>query len=315
MKRIWKLAAWHWVLVRPTFFLLCGAFGAQQLAVLLIAAARPDAIGHSLATLYAACWQMPLFLLGLAGAFLAASAVGRARTGVTLCTLPGPRWHLPAAQSLLCGLLGLAFTAWQLLLYGVESPLVTAVLARTAAGRVTPALPAASVYPGQIPSGRGAAVPGVTAYRADAAPVRVRQSPAATVPVTGRPSTAWAACTEASISGVNRSPPPLGGTSRSQWARKSSTWPSTATPAPSSPGPSAPAGAGSSTLLSTAPAAKKPAAGYAPGDLVDHKVFGRGKVIKVTPMAGDSLVEIQFDRVGIKKTLANYAPMTKFTET
>ena len=75
------------------------------------------------------------------------------------------------------------------------------------------------------------------------------------------------------------------------------------------------AGAGSSTLLSTAPAAKKPAAGYAPGDLVDHKVFGRGKVIKVTPMAGDSLVEIQFDRVGIKKTLANYAPMTKFTET
>ena len=64
MKRIWKLAAWHWVLVRPTFFLLCGAFGAQQLAVLLIAAARPDAIGHSLATLYAACWQMPLFLLG-----------------------------------------------------------------------------------------------------------------------------------------------------------------------------------------------------------------------------------------------------------
>ena len=78
---------------------------------------------------------------------------------------------------------------------------------------------------------------------------------------------------------------------------------------------SAPAGAGSSTLLSTAPAAKKPAAGYASGDLVDHKVFGRGKVIKVTPMAGDSLVEIQFDRVGIKKTLANYAPMTKFTET
>lgn len=146
MKRIWKLAAWHWVLVRPTFFLLCGAFGAQQLAVLLIAAARPDAIGHSLATLYAACWQMPLFLLGLAGAFLAASAVGRARTGVTLCTLPGPRWHLPAAQSLLCGLLGLAFTAWQLLLYGVESPLVTAVLARTAAGRVSPALPAASLY-------------------------------------------------------------------------------------------------------------------------------------------------------------------------
>ena len=53
--------------------------------------------------------------------------------------------------------------------------------------------------------------------------------------------------------------------------------------------------------------------GYAPGDLVEHKVFGRGKVLKVTPMAGDSLVEVQFDRVGVKKTLANYAPMTKCT--
>ena len=49
------------------------------------------------------------------------------------------------------------------------------------------------------------------------------------------------------------------------------------------------------------------------GDLVDHKVFGRGKVLKVTPVAGDCIVEIQFDRVGIKKTMANYAPLTKLT--
>lgn len=73
------------------------------------------------------------------------------------------------------------------------------------------------------------------------------------------------------------------------------------------------AGAGSSTLLDAKPAAAKKTAGYAPGDLVEHKVFGRGKVLKVTPMAGDSLVEVQFDRVGVKKTLANYAPMTKCT--
>ena len=61
-----------------------------------------------------------------------------------------------------------------------------------------------------------------------------------------------------------------------------------------------------------APARKK-AANFAAGDLVDHKVFGRGKVLKVTPVAGDCIVEIQFDRVGIKKTMANYAPLTKLT--
>jgi len=36
-------------------------------------------------------------------------------------------------------------------------------------------------------------------------------------------------------------------------------------------------------------------------------------VLKVTPVAGDCIVEIQFDRVGIKKTMANYAPLTKLT--
>ena len=80
-------------------------------------------------------------------------------------------------------------------------------------------------------------------------------------------------------------------------------------------GSSRAAGAGSSTLLgNTAPAKKAKAAGFQPGDLVDHKVFGRGKVLKVTPVAGDCIVEIQFDRVGVKKTMANYAPLTKLTQ-
>ena len=59
-------------------------------------------------------------------------------------------------------------------------------------------------------------------------------------------------------------------------------------------------------------AAAKRGAGitFHPGDLVDHKVFGRGKVLKVTPIAGDHIVEIQFERVGVKKTMANYAPLT-----
>ena len=78
----------------------------------------------------------------------------------------------------------------------------------------------------------------------------------------------------------------------------------------------APAGAGTSTLAGTPSAApkKKEAVSYAPGDLVEHRVFGKGKVIKATPIAGDCIVEIQFDRVGVKKTMANYAPLKKLTE-
>lgn len=79
--------------------------------------------------------------------------------------------------------------------------------------------------------------------------------------------------------------------------------------------PTAPAGAGTSTLTgmqNTAP--KKQTVQYAAGDLVEHRVFGRGKVLKATPIAGDCIVEIQFDRVGVKKTMANYAPLKKLTE-
>ena len=84
-------------------------------------------------------------------------------------------------------------------------------------------------------------------------------------------------------------------------------------------GNTAPAGAGTSTLTGAPGAApKKPevkkTVSYAPGDIVDHRVFGRGKVLKATPIAGDCIVEIQFDRVGVKKTMANYAPLKKVEE-
>ena len=52
---------------------------------------------------------------------------------------------------------------------------------------------------------------------------------------------------------------------------------------------------------------------YQPGDIVEHKVFGRGTVLRVKPAAGDQIVEIQFDKVGVKKTMANFAPLTKLT--
>ena len=53
---------------------------------------------------------------------------------------------------------------------------------------------------------------------------------------------------------------------------------------------------------------------YEPGDIVEHKVFGRGTVLKVKPAAGDQIVEINFEKVGIKKTMANFAPLTKIME-
>ena len=68
------------------------------------------------------------------------------------------------------------------------------------------------------------------------------------------------------------------------------------------------------------PAVPRPAASaagskrYAPGDVVMHKVFGRGTVTRVTPAAGDFIVEIRFDKVGVKKTMANFAPLTKVSE-
>ena len=84
-----------------------------------------------------------------------------------------------------------------------------------------------------------------------------------------------------------------------------------------SAGNTAPAGAGTSTLAgapSAAPQKKAAAASYAAGDIVEHRVFGRGKVLTATPIAGDCIVEIQFDRVGVKKTMANYAPLKKVEE-
>ena len=53
---------------------------------------------------------------------------------------------------------------------------------------------------------------------------------------------------------------------------------------------------------------------YEPGDVVEHKVFGRGTVVAVKSAAGDQIVEIRFEKVGIKKTMANFAPLTKITE-
>ena len=72
---------------------------------------------------------------------------------------------------------------------------------------------------------------------------------------------------------------------------------------------------GASLLNEVQPAASKAASGsksgkFAVGDKVNHKVFGEGTVVAVTPVAGDMLVEVQF-AAATKKMMANYAPLTK----
>ena len=58
-------------------------------------------------------------------------------------------------------------------------------------------------------------------------------------------------------------------------------------------------------------AEKKPPVAVNEGDRVKHKVFGEGTVRSVRPMGGDSLLEIAFDTVGVKKLMSNFANLEK----
>ena len=72
-------------------------------------------------------------------------------------------------------------------------------------------------------------------------------------------------------------------------------------------------GSGWSSPRSTASKPAKPAApkpeppSFTVGDLVRHKAFGEGEILKMTPMGGDALVEIQFEKVGLKKLMLRAA--------
>ena len=48
---------------------------------------------------------------------------------------------------------------------------------------------------------------------------------------------------------------------------------------------------------------------YAVGNMVLHKVFGKGMVLTVTPMGSDTMLEVAFDKVGTKKLMANFTKM------
>lgn len=48
---------------------------------------------------------------------------------------------------------------------------------------------------------------------------------------------------------------------------------------------------------------------YSAGQVVEHNTFGKGIIRSVMPMAGDMLLEIAFERVGVKKLMATYAKL------
>ena len=58
------------------------------------------------------------------------------------------------------------------------------------------------------------------------------------------------------------------------------------------------------------PAESKPCTNYSAGQTVEHKTFGKGMILKVTPMGNDTLLEIAFDTVGTKKIMAGFAKLT-----
>ena len=58
-------------------------------------------------------------------------------------------------------------------------------------------------------------------------------------------------------------------------------------------------------------AAQKSNVDYKVGDTVSHKSFGTGTILTITPMAGDMLLEVAFDKAGTKKMMANYARLEK----
>ena len=49
---------------------------------------------------------------------------------------------------------------------------------------------------------------------------------------------------------------------------------------------------------------------FTAGQRVRHKTFGDGLVITVTPMGGDSMLEVAFDNAGTRKLMAGYAKLT-----
>ncbi len=61
------------------------------------------------------------------------------------------------------------------------------------------------------------------------------------------------------------------------------------------------------TIAPPAPKNAAPAVSFHVGDRVEHSAFHAGTIVKMTPMGGDHLVEIQFDTAGLKRLMLKAA--------
>ncbi len=59
---------------------------------------------------------------------------------------------------------------------------------------------------------------------------------------------------------------------------------------------------------------KVAASAHAPGDMVQHKKFGRGMILSVSPTGNDVQLEIAFDEHGTKTMLGSFAKLTKINQ-
>ena len=50
---------------------------------------------------------------------------------------------------------------------------------------------------------------------------------------------------------------------------------------------------------------------FCAGDMVEHKKFGRGMILSVTPAGNDVKLEIMFDDVGTKSLMGSFAKLKK----
>ena len=48
---------------------------------------------------------------------------------------------------------------------------------------------------------------------------------------------------------------------------------------------------------------------YKKGERVKHTIFGNGTILNASKVGSDTLYEIQFDQVGIKKIMGTYAKL------
>lgn len=50
------------------------------------------------------------------------------------------------------------------------------------------------------------------------------------------------------------------------------------------------------------------------GDVIEHRKFGRGTILKATPCGNDSILEIEFENIGFKRLMAAFAKVRKVVE-